>query len=77
MKNKTGHRSAFFCVEDVDFVLRWPEFVEEACIQIVMIQGVSVIDKYSVVCPSEPESKHAVETKVCIWYLKHIKAYKV
>ena len=53
-------------MEDVDFVLRRPELAEEACVQVVMIQGVSVIDKYSVVCPSEPESKHAVETKVCI-----------
>ena len=66
MENKPGHRSALFCVEDVDFVLRRPELAEEACVQVVMIQGVSVIDKYSVVCPSEPEPKHTVETEVCI-----------
>ena len=66
VENKTGHRSALLCVEYVNFVFRRPNLIKEACIQVVIIERVCVIDKNSVVRPSEPESKHAVETEVRI-----------
>ena len=76
VENKTGHRSALFCVEYVDFVFRRPKVIKQACIQVVIIERVSVIDKNSVVFPIEPESKHAVKTEVRIWYLKHMNTSK-